>query len=276
MRLLHSLSRLVPCAVLAASMLVLACGGDDEQPLDDDPTILRGDITVYAASSLTAAFKELGATFEGANLEVTVSFSFGASSTLATQINEGAPADVFASADAPQMEVVAKRGNVNAPENFALNTPVVVVPRGNGPVQSFADLAKPGVRLVLAAPEVPIGNYARQILANASTHGAVSLDFAARALGNLRSNEPNVRAALAKVQIGEADAAIVYATDAATAGNDVDTLDIPPQYNVEASYPIAATTATKNGPIAGAFVEFVLSPVGQSILRKYGFGPPAP
>jgi molybdate transport system substrate-binding protein len=253
-----------------------SCGGDKAEAPVDDPSVLRGDITVYAASSLTAAFKELGATFEAANPEVTVAFSFGASSTLATQINEGAPADVFASADDVQMDVVVKNGNVAKPETFASNTPVLVIPRGNGPVQSFADLAKPGVRLVLAAPEVPIGNYARQILANASIQGAVSLDFAARALGNLRSNEPNVRAALAKVQTGEADAAIVYATDVSTAAKDVDTIDIPPQYNVEASYPIAATTATKNGPIANAFVEFVLSPVGQSILQKYGFGPPTP
>jgi molybdate transport system substrate-binding protein len=176
------------------------------------------------------------------------------------------------------MQVVTDAGSASGPLLFATNKPVVVVPKGDSPVVSFADLAKPGIKLVLAAPEVPAGKYAREVFTNASkASGGVSADFSEKVLANLRSNEANVRAVLAKIQVGEADAGIVYTTDAATAPDDVALVEIPEQYNVVARYPVAAITSSKNEAAAKAFIAFLLSTEGQSVLQKYGFGkPPTP
>jgi len=264
-------------AILAGAFA--ACGGDDGDdtaPAPGSPTAsptrgLTGEITVFAASSLTEAFKESGSAFEKAHPGTKVTFSFASSSSLATQINEGAPADVFASADTAQMKVVSDKGNALESSIFVKNTPVVVVPKGNTTVVTFADLAKPGVKLVLAGKEVPIGKYARDIFAKASGAGGVSSDFSDRALANLKSEEANVRAVLTKVQLGEADAGIVYKTDIGAASNDVKVVDIPTQYNVNAEYPIAVVKASKNAALATAFVAFIRSADGAAILDKYGF-----
>jgi len=287
--------RLVAIGVFAVPVLIVAaCGNDDSPPNTSaapsltvaarssatavaSPTKapLTGDITVFAAASLTDTFKEAGKAFEKANPGTKVAFNFASSSALATQINEGAPADVFASADSVQMQVVTDKGNATAPALFATNLPVVVVPKSASPVQSFSDLAKPGTRLVLAGPEVPIGKYARDIFINASKAGSgISPDFSDRVLANLKSNEANVRAVLTKVQLGEADAGIVYSTDASVAANDVKVIQIPTQYNVIATYPIAALKGAKNASTARAWVVFILGADGQAILAKYGFGKP--
>ena len=188
------------------------------------------------------------------------------------QINEGAPADVFASADNAQMKVVVDAGNATSPQVFVRNTPVVVVPADSA-IDDFEDLATAGIRLVLAGPDVPIGRYARQVLENASGTGGIAPDFATRVLANLRSDETNVRAVLSKVQLGEADAGIVYQTDATVAGSDAKVVEIPEEFNVIAEYPIVAV-ASGNAVLAAAFVEFVLSEGGQAILREYGFASP--
>lgn len=236
---------------------------------------VKGEIIVFAASSLTDAFKEAAKEFQAKNPEAKVTFNFAASSALATQINEGAPADVFASADAAQMAKVTEKGNASAPADFVTNRPTVIVPASGSPVTTFADLAKPGVRLVLAAPEVPIGKYAREVLTKASQPSTgVSADFSARALDNLKSNEANVRAVLSKVQLGEADAGIVYTTDAAVAAKDVRLVEIPAAFNVVARYPMATIKASKNATGAGAWVAFIASAEGQAIMAKYGFGKP--
>ena len=255
---------------LAAVVIVTvfnACGGDD----GDSSSGVSGEMTVFAASSLTDAFREVGTAFEAKYPGTTVSFNFAASSALAVQINEGAPADVYASADTNQMKNVSDNGHVEEPVAFARNTPVVVVPKHDSPVADFADLAKPGVRLVLAASEVPIGRYARQILMNASGTAGVSSDFSDQVLANLKSNEANVRAVLTKVQLGEADAGIVYKTDVGAAAGDISTVEIPEQYNVVATYPLAVVKDAKNHEGAVAFVDFVRSDEGQAILAKYGF-----
>ena len=284
------LAALTLLAAVAATLAV-ACGGgdDDATPRADGATAtsapgvtpatavpLQGEITVFAASSLTDAFKEAGARFQDQNPKTKVSFNFAASSALATQINEGAPADVFASADTAQMKVVTDKGNGSGdPVVFATNLPTIVVPKSGSPVTSFADLAKPGIKLVLAAPEVPIGRYARDIFANASKpSGGVSADFSDRALANLKSNEANVRAVLTKIQTGEADAGIVYSTDAATASNDVKLIEIPAAYTVIAQYPIVALKTSRNDAVAKAWVTFITSDAGKAILAKYGFGKP--
>ena len=261
-----SAAALIAAGVLAA-LLAVACGRESDSSSERE-------ITVFAASSLTESFKDMGAAFEEANLGVNVTFNFAASSALATQINEGAPADVFAAADAAQMKAVTDAGHAGEAVTFARNTPVVVVPAGSAAVGSFADLAKPGLKLVLAAAEVPIGRYSREILAKASGPGGVSPEFSGRVLANLKSNEANVRAVLAKVQLGEADAGIVYRTDAAAAGNDVKVVEIPLEFNVVAEYPIATVTQTKNQAAADAFVAFVRSAAGAAILQKHGFANP--
>ena len=260
-------------ALVAGALAAASCGGSEAPaPAGDD---VRGEISVFAAASLTDAFKEAAKAFESQHPGAHVTFNFASSSALATQINEGAPAELFASADQPQMKVVADSGNLAGNAlTFATNRPVVIVPKRGSPVSSFADLAKQDVRLVLAGPEVPIGKYAREIFANASKAGGVAPDFEDKALANLKSNEANVRAVLAKVQLGEADAGVVYATDAAIAANDVTVIEVPAVFNVVAQYPIAALKQAKNAPGARAWVAFVTSAEGQAILAKYGFGRP--
>ncbi|MGE3075827.1 MAG: molybdate ABC transporter substrate-binding protein [Dehalococcoidia bacterium] len=263
---------LLACLGAFVALLASGCGGEEG---DSAPTgTPTGDITVFAASSLTDAFKDAGTAFEAKYPGMKVTFSFAASSALAVQINEGAPADVYASADTNQMKNVADKGNVEESAIFVKNTPVVVVPKGNSTVAKFDDLANPGVRLVLAAAEVPVGNYAREILQKASGTGGISSDFGDKVLANLKSNEANVRAVLTKVQLGEADAGIVYKTDVGAAANDVTIVAIPERYNVVATYPIAVVKATENRDAAATFVAFIKSDAGQAILAKYGFVKP--
>ena len=264
---------LVPAALL---MLMSAACGSDKSPATTPGATqgsLSGDITVFAAASLTDSFKELGKAFEAANSGTHVTFSFAGSATLATQITQGAPADVFASADAANMKLVSDSGVTDPSVIFATNVPVVVVPATGSPVTAFEELAKPGVKLVLAGPAVPIGNYARQVFTNASA-GGVAPDFATRVLANLKSNESDVKAVLAKVQVGEADAGVVYTTDAASAGKQVKSITIPAKYNVIAQYPIASVTKSGHADVARAFVAYLRSDAGQAVLAKYGFGKP--
>jgi molybdate transport system substrate-binding protein len=236
---------------------------------------LSGDITVFAAASLTDAFKEAGKQFETAHPAVHVAFNFAGSSALATQINQGQPGDVFASADSANMKLVTDKGGADSPVIFATNVPTVVVPSTGSPVASFADLAKPGVKLVLAAAAVPIGNYARQIFTNASAaSGGISSDFSDKVLANLKSNEADVKAVLAKIQTGEGDAGVVYTTDAATVATQVKQIPIPDKYNVIAQYPIASLKETAHADVAKSFVSFITSDAGKAILQKFGFGKP--
>jgi molybdate transport system substrate-binding protein len=243
-----------------------ATGAATESPLE-------GEILVFAAASLTDAFNAMADAFTSLNPDMRVTFNFAASSALSTQINEGAPADVFASADYAQMKIVTDAGNASSPRVFATNTPVVIEPAGSDALADFAGLANPGLRLVLAGPDVPIGRYSREILAKASA-GALGADFAERVLANLQSEEANVRAVLTKVQLGEADAGIVYRTDATAGGDEVESVEIPPEYNVIAEYPIAVVDDSENGEVAEAWIQFVLSDEGQAILEEFGFGPP--
>ena len=279
----YSLGLAIPLAVVA---LLVACGGDDDDAGPTAPGLsstsvtshadeLTGEITVFAAASLTEAFNKVGGAFQKTHPETKLTFSFAASSALATQINEGAPADVFASADQAQMKVVTDKGSASGPRLFAKNLPAVVVPKGSDTVSTFADLAKPGLRLVLAAPDVPIGRYSRDILTKASTMpGGVSADFSTKVLENLVSNEPNVRSVLTKVQLGEADAGIVYATDVPAAQGEATGIDIPTQYNVVAEYPIAVLSASENKEVAEAFIAFILSDEGQAVMEEFGFSAP--
>ncbi len=283
-RLTGVLATVLLALLLAA--LAGACGDDDDDTTAATATTstsgtttesamqLEGNLTIFAASSLTDVFDALADAFDDAHPDVSITFNYQSSSSLATQINELAPADIFASANDAQMKVVTDAGNAENPVTFATNSPVIVVPAGDHKVTKLDDLASDGIRLVLAEEDVPVGKYARDILTNASTAAGLGTDFSARALANLQSNEANVRAVLTKVQLGEADAGIVYATDAATAPDDVDVVEIPAEYNVVASYPIAVVNETGNPDAAAAWVGFVLSDEGQAILASFGFGPP--
>lgn len=226
------------------------------------------ELTVLGASSLTEAFEEIATVFEGQNEGVDVLLSFDGSSTLATQIVEGVPADVFASADEKQMQVVADEGlTASEPEIFTGNRLVLITPADSN-ITSVEQLADESILVVLADREVPVGNYARQALVKMD--GTYGDNFSETVLANVVSEESNVRQVALKVELGEADAAIVYATDAAVA-EDVNTIEIPDDLNVLGTYPIATLTDAPQPDLAQAFVDLVLSDEGQAILTERGF-----
>jgi|DewCreStandDraft_5_1066085.scaffolds.fasta_scaffold00469_13 molybdate transport system substrate-binding protein len=238
---------------------------------------LQGQVTVFAAASLTDVFTEIGTALERANPGTKIVFNFAGSPALRTQLEQGARADVFASADEPTMDAVDRQGLLAGPPRlFALNRLVVIVPAQNpGAIERLQDLARPGLKLVLARSDVPVGAYARQALARMSQDPAFGTTFAERVLANVVSEEPNVRQVVTKVQLGEADAGIVYATDASAGVREaVRSIPLPDQFNVIARYPIAVVKNAPNEPGARAFVDYVLSPAGQAILAKHGFLPP--
>ena len=225
---------------------------------------MSGEVTVFAAASLTDAFTEVGEAFSVANPEATATFNFAASSALVQQITEGAPADVYASADQPNMQkLVDAGGNATEPVVFATNRLAIVVAPGNPKgIATLADLASPDVALVLCAEQVPCGRFAIEVLTNAGVAATP------------KSLEENVRAVLTKVELGEADAGIVYVTDVLAAGDQAEGVEIPTEQNALAEYPIAVTTEAGNPDAAAAFVAFVTGPDGQAILEEYGFGQP--
>jgi molybdate transport system substrate-binding protein len=229
---------------------------------------LARELTVFAASSLTEAFTGIATRFERRHPGTEVLLSFDGSATLATQITQGAPADVFASADMQQMQWVVDVGlSAGEPQLFASNRLVVITTEAST-ITDLKQLAEPGVLLVLAAPEVPVGNYAREALEKMD--GVYGADFSERVLANLVSEEANVRQVALKVELGEADAAIVYATDAAATQN-TRVLAIPGDLNVLGTYPIAALKESAQPELAQAFIDLVLSDEGQAILGKRGF-----
>lgn len=250
---------LVLIALWSALASLAACGAGDGDEADRE-------IVVSAASSLTDAFTDLARAFEAEHEGAVVRLNFGSSSALAAQIIEGAPVAVFASANPVQMQVVVDAGLADAPRAFARNQIVVVTPAGDERIGDFLDLGAPDLRLVLARADVPVGDYARQGIGAAD---AVTPGFAGAVLANLASEESNVRAVLAKVELGEADAGVVYATDAAIAGSAVRVVPIPDAFAPAAVYPIA--TIGDASDLAEAFVAFVLSEEGQAILERYGF-----
>jgi molybdate transport system substrate-binding protein len=247
-------------ALAVAALLLAACGGDDDSG-SGSGAATPGDIKVFAAASLTAAFTDLGARFTAANGGTRVTFNFAGSQALATQIQQAAPADVFGSADLNNMDKV--KDLVATPQNFASNQLQIVVEQGNPKnIGGLDDLANPDLKVVLAAPDVPAGKYAGEALGKA---GVTVTPV---------SEEDNVKAVVTKVSLGEADAGIVYVTDVTAGGDKVEGVDIPAEQNVTATYPVATVRASKAQDQAQAFVDLVLSAEGQQVLREYGFLPP--
>ncbi|MBX3059514.1 MAG: molybdate ABC transporter substrate-binding protein [Anaerolineae bacterium] len=233
-------------------------------------------LTVFAASSLTDAFTEIGALFEEQYPGSTVRFNFGASSDLATQLAEGAPGDVFASANARQMENAVAAGRIaGEPANFLTNSLVLIVPADNpAGIETLADLANEGVKFVTAAPDVPIRGFTDQMLDNAAADPAYGEEFKTAVLANIVSEEANVRQLAAKVVLGEADAGVVYKSDVTPdIADQVQVIEIPESLNVVAVYPIAPINDSASPETAQAFIDLVLSDEGQAILSKWGFGP---
>jgi molybdate transport system substrate-binding protein len=252
-------SRFRLAAVLTVAALVLAACGDGDEAAGGSAS--PGELKVFAAASLTAAFTRIGEQYTAANGCDKVSFNFAGSQALATQIQQAAPADVFASADIPNMDKV--KDLVGTPQNFASNLLAIVVEKGNPKnVKALDDLASPDLKVVLAAEEVPAGKYAKQILDQA---GVTVREV---------SQEDNVKAVVTKVSLGEADAGIVYVTDVSAGGDKVEGVDIPNDQNVTATYPIATVKASRDQPGAQAFMDLVLSAEGQQVLKEYGFLPP--
>jgi molybdate transport system substrate-binding protein len=262
---------------LVGLFLLAGCGlptGRRVEP-DGSATPMTGEIVVFAASSLTDAFQELGQAFGAANPGTRVTFNFGSSSQLANQLAQGAGADVFASADQAQMDSARKADAIVGRERvFARNRLVLIVPKDNPrQVTSLEDLAREGLKFVTAQPSVPIGQYTAQLLDKAAADPAYGADFKDRVQRNTVSREDNVRQVVSKVQLGEADAAVVYATDVTPQVRDqLQQIKLPDALQTTATYPIAVAKGS-NSAGGEAFSTFVLSPAGQAILARWGFLP---
>jgi molybdate transport system substrate-binding protein len=238
------------------------------------PSSAAANLTIYGAASLKAALADMKAAYETANPGSTLSISTDSSATLATQIEQGAPADVFLSADTKNPQALVDKGLAAGDvAKFAGNLLTVIVPTANSAgVQSPADLAKPGLKVIAAGAAVPITKYTAQLVANLAKLSGYPADFAAKYAANVASKEDNVAAVVAKVELGEGDAAIVYVTDAKNS-TKVTTIPVPDVANVPATYGAVAVKTSKNPDAAAAFITWLTGPDGQAILARYGFLP---
>jgi molybdate transport system substrate-binding protein len=266
-------------AGLAAILLLAACNPVSTPAGSVSPALNsnRTTLTVLAAASLTEPFKELALLFESANPGVSISFNFSGSQQLAQQLANGSPGDVFASANQKQMEVAASAGRVEAEDAqpFVQNRLVVILPKDNpAGIDELQNLTRPGLKIILAGQEVPVGQYSLDFLEKASADLAFPPDYQAQVLQNVVSYEDNVKAVLTKVTLGEADAGIVYSSDISSNSiGRVQILEIPDHLNTIASYPIAIVSDSRHPVLAQAFIDLTLSEAGQQILEKHGFIP---
>jgi molybdate transport system substrate-binding protein len=284
---MSTLHRLIT-AILALALLT-ACSPGAASPADPPtprPTTAppaaapaAGEIVVFAASSLTDAFQDMATAFQQANPNTKLIFNFGASSQLATQLGQGARADVFASADQTQMDNARKTDALGGQDRvFARNRLVVITPKDNPrKIMAVKDLANDGVKFVTAASGVPIGQYTMQMLDKAVADPAYGADFKSKVEASTVSKEDNVRQVVSKVQLGEADAAVVYSTDATPQVRDqLQIIQVPDALQTLAAYPIAVAKGS-NSAGGEAFVSYILGPDGQATLARWGFlvQPPA-
>lgn len=266
---------------LALGMITLLLGGC-ASPSSPTTEALSGEgeatavtLNIFAAASLSDAFGEMGETFHAANPTVELVFNFAGSNQLATQIAQGAPADLFAAANEKQMAVAVASGRIvdGSEQIFAHNRLVLITPKENpANLHTLQALANSGMKVVFAAAEVPVGQYSLDFLDQAAVDPTFGPDYKDRVLANLVSYEANVRAVLTKVVLGEADAGIVYTSDIGV-DSDVREIPIPDALNSVANYPIAPLVDSAQRDRAGQFIAYVLSPAGQAIMARHGFLP---
>jgi molybdate transport system substrate-binding protein len=258
---------LLLCALL--SVLVVTTCGCTTQPSQGKK------LTIFAAASLTGAFNETAQAFEANNSGVSVAFNYAGSQILATQIKQGASADIFASADQKNMKTVQDAGLMNNSSItiFVQNKLSIIVPTGNpASITSLSDLQKPNVKLDICNSSVPCGSYTVQMLAKASNSSSYGPSFGNNVMANVVSEETNVNDVVAKVALGQADAGIVYKSDVPAAyQSKVQVITIPDSVNPLAQYPIGVVSSSQNAQLAQSFINYVTSPDGQAILLKYGF-----
>ena len=269
--MLASIMMSPPVWCIAGAALLAACSRE-QAPLNSDRVL-----TVFAAASLVTAFDSLGGILERRIPELGVRFNSAGSQQLARQLAQGAEGDVFASADERWMRFVEERGLVERPAVFARNRLIAVFakrPELEG--MQLVNLASPGIKLVLGAPEVPIGRYARDALRKLSAAPGFGPDFAARAEAGVVSLEENARAVVAKVRLGEADAGIVYASDVRPGDTAVRVVPIPEPFNVDVEYHIAVVKLARDTAAARAFVALVIDREGQAVLARHGVLPSSP
>ena len=256
--------RRTAAALVAAALLLplTACGGDEKDGGEGGSSSApKANLTVLAASSLTDVFKSAGKAYEKEHPGTKVKFSFAGSQELAAQVKQGAPADALVTADTKTMDGL--KSDAGTPPVIAKNRLVIATGKDNPEkIENLKDLADPKLKVVLAAPEVPVGRYSREVLDKQKLKVKPV------------SQEANVRAVLSKVQLGEADAGIVYKTDAATVPGKVDAITIPDDENAVASYPAATLKSSKNSKAAAAFVKWLSTPEAQKMLRDAGFQKP--
>jgi len=262
-----------PLAIILI-LLLTACGGTSPNTEANAATTNEETtLTVFAAASLTESFTKIAAEFESRHPEIYILPNFAGSQSIRLQLEHGARADVFVSANTLHADALLAAGLIQPPTIFTHNRLVVITPAHNpAGITTLHDLAQPGLKLVLAGPEVPVGRYARQSLEKLSHPAMFGVAFQTQVQQNVVSEEDTVKGVVAKVQLGEADAGIVYASDVTPAVADaLHVIKIPDEYNVIADYPIAVVTGTAKPDLAQQLVDFIQSPAGQKIMTEYGF-----
>lgn len=264
-----------PAVALGIALLLAACtSGASHAPAA--PTAPPADLTIYGAASLRSALDALKTAWETAHPGATLTISTDSSATLETQIEQGAPADIFLSADASNPKKLVDAGLASgSPVVFAGNELTVIVPAANpAGIASPADLAKPGVKIIAAGDAVPITKYATQLVARLGAVAGYPAGFAAAYAANVVSKEDNVKAVVAKVELGEGDAGIVYVTDA-RASTKVSTIAVPAPANIFAAYAGVVVKASAHPAAASGFLAWLAGPDGQAVLAPFGFLPPS-
>ena len=259
-------------SVTIVALMLASCGGSSGSSHASNGNGST-QLTVLAAASLTNVFPEIASAYNASHSKIDFRFSFEGTDTLAAQIKQGAPADVFAGASTTYSDDLSKHGLIDPPKLFCTNQLVLVLPPSNpAHINSLKDLTNKGVKLDIAAPSVPAGSYALTVLDNLNSHYGAT--YSKDVLANVVSHETDVEAVLTKVRLDEADAGFVYITDAIASGKKVKTVDLPTYAQAVATYPIAVVSDSKESSTAQSFIDYVMGKKGQSMLRKAGFGPP--
>lgn len=275
---MFSFRRLLPLSFILF-LVLSACGAQSTSSTTSaSPTAAPVSLTVFAASSLTNPFNDIKTAYHTAHPNVTITYNFNGSQALEQQLANGAPGDIFVSADLTNMQNASTANLVGQSQVFAKNKLAVLIPTSNpAHLNSLKDLANPGVKIDVAASTVPVGKYTLQVLDKMGQSADYGTDYENSVKANFVSQEENDTAIVQKVQLGSVDAGFVYLTDVTPATEkQVTEIAIPDQFNVIAQYPIAVTKSSQHSSDAQAFIQYILSSAGQAVLSKYHFLPPNP